>query len=150
LRRISALLELPVHGNRRELQRIIYRVLVGAASTQRFMELLKEPSLIIVTSSRNELLVTLAHLYQMPQYRPLIVGLAISGSVPMNEITQQILDKSMIPYMRAESAISANLFQKINKDVSKIVAEDREKLELIFSLAEKTLDFDAIDAIVAV
>jgi uncharacterized protein len=144
LRRVSSLLDLPVHGSRRELQRIIYKVLVGAASTQRFMELLKEPSLIVVTSSRNELLVTLAHLYQMPQYRPLIVGLVISGSMPISEITQQILDKSMIPYMRAENSISANLYQKVNKDVSKIVAEDSEKLDLIFSLADKTLNFRAI------
>jgi uncharacterized protein len=150
LRRIAAVLNLPVYGSRRDMQRIIYRVLVGAASTQRFMELLKEPSLIIVTSSRNELLVTLAHLYQMPQYHPLIVGLVISGVMPINEITQQILDKSKIPYMRAENTISANLYQKINKDVSKIVAEDREKLDLIFTLAEKRLDFDAIDELFSV
>jgi len=150
LRRIATVLDLPVHGNRRELQRIIYRVLVGAASTQRFMELLTEPSLIIVTSSRNELLVTLAHLYQMPRYRPLIVGLVISGSMPMNELTQQILDKSKIPYLRAENTISANLYQKINKDVSKIIAEDREKLELIFSLADRTLDFAALDTLFSV
>jgi uncharacterized protein len=150
LRRIAAVLNLPVFGSRRDMQRIIYRVLVGAASTQRFMELLKEPSLIIVTSSRNELLVTLAHLYQMPQYHPLIVGLVISGGMPINEITQQILDKSKIPYMRAENTISANLYQKINKDVSKIVAEDSEKLDLIFTLAEKRLDFDAIDELFSV
>lgn len=150
LRRIAAVLDLPVHGNRREMQRIIYKVLVGAASTQRFMELLKEPSLIVVTSSRNELLVTLAHLYQMPKYRPLIVGLVISGSMPMNEITQQILDQSRIPYMRADDTISANLYQKINKDISKIIAQDREKLELIYSLAEQTLDFDAIDSLFSV
>jgi uncharacterized protein len=147
LRRISALLELPLHGNKREQQRIIYRVLVGAASTQRILELIKEPSLIITTSSRNELLVTLAHLYQMPPYRSLIVGLVISGSSEMNEITRQILDKSKIPYLRAEQSISAELYQTINKDVSKVVSEDREKLELIYALAEKTLDFDAIDAL---
>jgi hypothetical protein len=110
------------------------------------MELLKEPSLLIVTSSRNELLVTLAHLYQMPKYHPLIVGLVISGSLPINEITQEILDKSEIPYLRAEKSISADLYQRINSDISKIVAEDREKLDLIFSLAESTLDFDALDS----
>lgn len=145
LRRVSTLLDLPVHGNRRELDRIIYRLLVGAASTQRMMELIKEPSLILATSSRNELLVTLAHLYQMPAYRPLIVGLVISGSSQLNEITQQILDKSKIPYLRAANSISANLYQTINRDVAKIVAEDHEKLDLIRSLAEKTLDFDAIE-----
>lgn len=114
------------------------------------MELLTEPSLVIVNSSRNELLVTLAHLYQMPQYRSLIVGLVISGSAQLYDITRQILDKSEIPYLRAEGSVSADLYQVINKDVSKTVAEDREKLDLIRTLAENTLDFDAIDALFSV
>ena len=145
LRRISNLLGLPVHGNKRDLQKIIYKVLVGAASTQRITELLQEPSLILVTSSRNELLVTLAHLYQMPEYRPLIIGLVISGVTAISPITRQILDKSRIPYMRTEELTSAELYQIIGKDVSKIIAEDTEKLDLIRSLAEKSFDFDAID-----
>jgi hypothetical protein len=147
LRRISTLLGLPVRGNRRDLQRIIHKVLVGAASTQRVTELLQVPSLILVTSSRDELLVTLAHLYQMPQYRSLIVGLVISGSTPISTITQQILDRCRIPYMRDEEQTSAELYQNIDKDVSKIIAEDTEKLDLIRSLAEKSFDFDAIDAL---
>jgi hypothetical protein len=35
-----------VNGNRSEMQSIICKVLMAAASTQRFLELLKEPSLI--------------------------------------------------------------------------------------------------------
>jgi BioD-like phosphotransacetylase family protein len=147
LRRISGLLDLPLHGNKREMQRIIYKVQAGAASTQRVMELIREPSLIIVASSRDELLVTLAHLYQMPHYRALIVGLVISGASPISSITQQILDKSKIPYMHAERKITAELYQKINRDISNIIAEDREKLDLIRSLAENSFDFDAIDGL---
>lgn len=147
LRRIAKILDLPLNGNKREMQRIIYKVQVGAASTQRVMELIQEPSLIIVTSSRDELLVTLAQLYQMPHYRALIVGLVISGVSPVSVITQQILDKSNIPYLRAEKTTTADLYQTINKDVSKIVAEDSEKLDLIRSLAEDRLDFDTIDTL---
>jgi uncharacterized protein len=145
LRRISRMLDLPIYGNRRELQKIIYKVLIGAASTQRIVELLLEPSLILVTSSRDELLVTLAHLYQMPQSRPLIVGLVISGISPVSNISQQILDKSKIPYMRAEKYTTAELYQLIDKDVSKIIAEDTEKIDLIRNLAEICFDFDSID-----
>lgn len=145
LQRISSLLGAPVHGNRHELHRIIHRVLVGAASTQRIMELLSEPSLIIVTSSRNELLVTLAHLYHMPLYRRFIVGVVISGVAPISEVTQQILDKSKIPYLRAEKSVTAELYQTIRKDVSKITADDKEKLNLIRHLAEEIIDFDTID-----
>ncbi len=145
LRRVSWLLGIPLRGNRREMQRIIYSVLVGAASTHRFIELIQEPSLILVTSSRDELLVTLAHLYRMPQYRALIVGLVISGAAPIDPITQQILDKSRIPYLRDELRTSAELYQKIDRDVSKIVADDTEKLDLICSLAEARFNFDEID-----
>ena len=145
LRRISNLLGLPVQGNKRELQKIIHTVLVGAASTQRITELLQEPSLILATSSRAELLVTLAHLYHMPEYRSLIVGLVISGATPISPITQQILQKSRLPYIREEERTSAELYQIIGKDVSKIIAEDTEKLDLIRSLADKSLDFQAID-----
>lgn len=147
LRRISGVLDLPIRGNRRESQRIIHKVLVAAASTQRILELLHTPSLILVNGSRDELLVTLAHLYQMPKYRPLIVGLAISGSSPVNSITQQILDKSRIPYLRAEKMSTSDLYQMIDRDVSKIIAADQEKLDLIRTLAERSLDFELIDAL---
>jgi len=150
LRRISTLLDLPIQGDTGEMDRIIYRVLVGAASTQRFMELLTEPSLIIANSSRNELLVTLAHLYQIPEYHRVIVGLVISGSAPVNGITGQILEQSRIPFLRAQGSVSAELYQAINKDVAKTVAEDREKLDLIRRLAETTLDFGAIEALFSV
>lgn len=43
--------------------------------------------------------------------------------------------------------ITAELYHAINKDVSKIIAEDSEKLDLVRSLAEKRFDFDAIDEI---
>ncbi len=144
LRRISTLLGLPVHGSKKELQKIIHVILVGAASTQRITELLQGTSLILATSSRDELLVTLAHLYHMPEYSSHIVGLVISGATPMAPITQQILDKSRIPYIRDEQRTSAELYQIIGKDVSKIIAEDTEKLDLIRSLADKSLDFEAI------
>ena len=103
--------------------------------------------LALKKSSKNELLVNLAHLYQMPPYRSMIVGLVIFGGVEINEISRQILDKSKIPCLRAGKSISVELFQTINKDVSKTIAEDQEKLDLIRSLAEKTLDFGAIDAL---
>lgn len=136
LDRIAWLLDLPLHGNREDLHRIIYQVQVGAASTYRVAELLQAPTLLIANSSRDQLLVTMAHLYRMPQYHDKIVGLVISGSLPISAMTQQILDDSSIPYMRAENQVSAELYRKITKDVSKITAADTEKLELIWSLSE--------------
>jgi BioD-like phosphotransacetylase family protein len=147
LRRISKLLELPIQGNRRDISRIIHHVQIGAASTQRVTEMIHESTLLIVTSSRDELLVTLANLYRIPAYRSRIVGLVIPGVAPVSTITQMILDRSRIPYMRAEKHTTAELYRIITEDVSKITAEDTEKLGLIRSLAETHIDFELLDGI---
>jgi BioD-like phosphotransacetylase family protein len=147
LRRVSKLLGLPLQGNRREVGRIIHHVQIGAASTQRVTELIREPSLLIVTSSRDELLVTLANLYKIPAYRSLIVGLVIPGVAPISTITQMILDRSNIPYMRTEQHTTAELYRIITEDVSKITAADTEKLGLIRNLAETHIDFDLLDGL---
>ena len=149
LRRVSKLLELPLHGNRREMGRIIHHVQIGAASTQRVTELLKESSLLIVTSSRDELLVTLANLYQMPEFRSKIVGLVIPGIIPVSTITQRILDRSNIPYLRTQANSTAELYRIITEDVSKITSEATEKLDLIRSLAERSIDFECLDELFA-
>jgi BioD-like phosphotransacetylase family protein len=147
LRRISNLLDLPIHGDRHEVSRIIHNVQIGAASTQRVTELIQFSSLLIVTSSRDELLVTLANLYKIQEYQSRIVGLVIPGVAPIGAITQMILDRSGIPYMRTEAHTTAELYRIITEDVSKIIADDTEKLDLIRALAETHIDFDLLDGI---
>jgi BioD-like phosphotransacetylase family protein len=147
LRRVARLLDLPLNGNRREMSHIIQHVQIGAASTQRVTEMLRESTLLVVTSSRDELLVTLANLYQMPEYRPLVSGLVIPGIAPVSTITQRILDRSRIPYLRTQQHSTAELYRIITEDVSKITAEDTEKLNLVRRLAEERLDFDALEAL---
>lgn len=149
LRRISRILDEPLYGNRRDAGRIIHHVQIGAASTQRVTELLQEASLLIVTSSRDELLVTLANLYQMPEYRSKLVGLVIPGINPISEITQKILDRSHIPYLRTTRHTTTDLHNLISEDVSKITAEDEEKLDLLRKLAPLRFNFEAIDALFA-
>lgn len=149
LRRVARLLDLELHGNRREATRIIHHVQIGAPSTQRVAELLKKDSLVIVTSSRDELLVTLANLYQFPEYREKIAGLVIPGLQPVGKITQQILDRSNVPYLRTQQNTTAELYRTITEDVSKLTAEDTEKLGLVRELAEYRFDFPAIDALFA-
>ena len=144
LRRISGVLGLPIQGNIEEDMRIVHHVQIGAASTQRVVEILQESTLLLVTSSRDELLVTLANLYTMPEYRSKIVGLIIPGVAPLSNITQKILDRSNIPYMRTERT-TTEIFLDVSEDVSKLTAEDDEKIALIQTLAEKRFDFDVID-----
>ncbi|GFE59305.1 phosphotransacetylase family protein [Geobacter sp. AOG1] len=147
LHRVSVLLDLPLNGNMRDARRIINHVQIGAASTQRVAELLKDSSLLIVTSSRDELLVTLANLYHIPEYREKIVGLVIPGIIPVGKITQQILDRSNIPYLRTQSHTTAELHRLITEDVSKLTAEDTEKISLVQNLADMAFDFDTLDAL---
>jgi BioD-like phosphotransacetylase family protein len=144
LKRVANLLDLEILGDQEEAMRIIHHVQIGAASTQRVVDLLRESTLLLVTSSRDELLVTLANLYTMEEYRPRIVGLVIPGIAPISRITQQILDRSGIPYLRTNRT-TADLFLTITEDVSKITSDDHEKIALIQKLAEKRFDFDSVD-----
>ena len=145
LQRVAKILDLDIHGNRREAKRIIHHLQIGAPSTQRVTELLRDCSLVIVTSSRDELLVTLANMYQIPEYRQKLVGLLIPGIQKISAITQQILDRSRIPYLRTNQHTTGQLYRIISEDVYKLLAEDTEKIELIRKLSETRFDFDQLD-----
>jgi BioD-like phosphotransacetylase family protein len=148
LRRISCVLGLPIQGSIEDDMRIVHHVQIGAASTQRVVELLQESTLLLVTSSRDELLVTLANLYAMPEYRSKIVGLIIPGIAPLSKITQKILERSNIPFIRTERS-TTEIFLDVSEDVSKLTAEDTEKIALVQALAEKRFDFEVIDEMFA-
>jgi hypothetical protein len=147
VKHIAHLLNSSLKGDTDAEHHIIHHVHLGAASTQRVADLLEDSTLIIVTSTRNELLVTLASLYNIPEYRSKIVALAIPGLYPVSEVTQQILDRSNIPYMRVEKLSSAEVFSTIANDTAKIHPEDKEKISLLQKLAETAIDFDTIDAL---
>lgn len=146
LRRISQVLDLELMGNQDTAGQIVHHVQIGSAATQRVTELLKESSLVIVTSSRDELLVTLANIHSLPEYSHLLAGLVIPGVAPISAITQKILDRSGIPYMRT-TRTTADVYNDINEDVSKLNAKDTQKIDLVMKLADKRFDFESIDAL---
>ncbi len=145
LQHVANLLGLPLRATRKQGLRIIHQIHLGAASSQKVVEMLEPNSLLIVTSSRDELLVLMASLYHIPEYREKLVGLVIPGVSPVASIVQEVLDDSDLPYMRIERS-TAYAFRTINEDVSKITAEDTEKISLVQKLAEEQIDFDFIDA----
>jgi len=142
---ISRLLNQPLQGDQQETGSIIQHVQLCAASVQRVIDRLKDSSLLVVTSTRDELLVTLASLYNIHKYRQKIAGLVIPGLTPVAKIAQQILDRSGIPYLRTTEGTSADVYSTIKNHVSKITAGDLEKIAFIQHLAEKELDFEALD-----
>ena len=123
---------------------IIKGIQLAAASTEKVVEILRPSTLLLVNSSRDELLVMLATLYHIPEHRENLSGVLISGVNTIAKPTQQVLDDSDLPFMRSEQHTTA-VFQTITQDVSKITADDHEKINLIKKLAEQDLDFDLID-----
>ncbi|MDY0189521.1 MAG: AAA family ATPase [Desulfuromonas sp.] len=146
LKRISNLLGCKLQGDQEQGRRIIHSVQLGSASAQRVADLLKESTLLMVHTSRDELMVMLASLYHLPEYRSKIAGMVIAGYAPVSPITLKIVDDSNIPYIRT-SMTTSNAFSLVKDDVSKIGAEDLEKINLIRHLADAELDFEKIDAI---
>ena len=116
-----------------------------AASSQKVIDRLVDATLLISTSCRDELIVTLSSLYHIPAYQRKIAGLVIPGHAPVSAITQQILDDSGIPYIRISESTTAETYSAISGHISKISPEDDEKIDLICSLAEKVMDFEAIE-----
>lgn len=144
LKRIASVLKAQVHGRTDEMMRIIDHVKIGASSTQRVVDLLQPNSLILVNGSRDELLVTLANLYNLPEFHPLIVGVVIPGISPISTVTQKILEDSGLPCLRVSKS-TADTFLAIHADVSKLTAEDVEKIAMIRQLGPKRFDFDEIE-----
>ena len=142
---VSKLLKLPLQGDQEGKNRIIHNIQLGAASSQRVIDTLQDSTLLITTSSRDELIVTTSALYNIPAYRQKLVGLIIPGIAPISAISQKILDDSNIPYLRTLQN-TAQVFISLSEHVSKITADDLEKISLIKSTAESVFDFETIDA----
>ena len=75
-----------------------------------------------------------------------VADLVIPGHTPVSAITQSILDESGIPYIRIHKS-TAEVYSALLDHVSKITAEDTEKLDLLYSSAETYLNFEEIDAL---
>lgn len=143
LQSIASLLGHPLQGDLSQSRRIIHNIQLGAASSQKVIDGLRESTLLITTSSRDELLVTLSSLYNIPSYRDKIAGIVIPGHAPISAITEKIVQDSSIPFIRIERT-TAEVFTALNSHVSKISAQDTEKISLITSQAEQVIDFAAI------
>lgn len=145
LQHVADLLGLPLQGDPQERSRICHTIQLGASSSQRVIDHLGDSTLLIVTSSRDELIVTASALHNIANFKPKLAGLIVSGHAPISSITKQILDESGIPYIRIEET-SSLVFSRLREHVSKIGPDDLEKIELIDSMAEQFIDFDEIDA----
>lgn len=143
---ISRLLGLPLKATATERSRIIHHIQLGAASSQRVVDSLLDSTLLVVTGSRDELLVTISSLYHIPEYREKIAGLIITGQAAVSSISQQIVEDSGIPYIRVHKT-TADVYTALSDDVAKITVEDQEKINWIKLHAEQEIDFETIDSL---
>lgn len=143
LSHISKLLKLPLRATPAERSRIIHNIQLGAASSQKVVDNLLEDTLLVVTGSRDELLVTISSLYHIPEYQTKIAGLIIAGHAPVSDISERIVEDSQIPYIRIKET-TADIYTALREDVAKITAEDKEKLDWIKDHAVQEIDFEAI------
>lgn len=146
LQNLSKLLDKPLQGDQSKRQRIIHHIHLGAASSQKVIDNLKDSTLLLTTSSRDELLVTLSSLYNIPAFQDKIAGIVIPGHAPVSAITQRIIDDSGIPHIRIEKT-TAEVYSALTDHISKITHEDTEKISLVTSQAEQVIDFEAIKAV---
>ncbi len=144
LQHIAKIFDLQLRATQDQAMHIIKHIQLAAASTEKVVNILKNSTLLLVNSSRNELLVMLATLYHIPEYREKVAGVLISGANPIAKLTQQVLDDSELPMMRTEE-LTSHVFRKVTRDVAKITADDLEKIALVKELAEQELDFELID-----
>jgi BioD-like phosphotransacetylase family protein len=147
LKYLSGLLNLELKASAEQVSRIVHHVQLGAASTQRVVDLLRDSTLIILTSSRDEVLVMLSTLYHLEEFRSKLAGMVIVGVAPVADIVQRVIDDAGIPYMRCVNSTVAEIYTKIQADVAKIGVDDLEKIQLIHQLAETELDFELIDSL---
>ncbi len=145
LQHVAKLFNLQLRATREQAMQIIKQIQLAAASTEKVVEILKNSTLLLVNSSRNELLVMLATLHHIPEYRKKLAGVLISGANPVTRLTQQVLDDSELPFMRTKQ-LTSSVFKTVTQNVSKITADDLEKINLVKKLAEQELDFDLIDS----
>lgn len=146
LKYLSELLQVELKAEPDQVSRIVHNVLIGAASTQRVVDLLQDSSLVILNSSRDEVLVMLSTLYHLDEFRSKLAGMVIAGIAPVADIVQRVIDDANIPYLRVPLTV-AEIYTKIQADVAKIGVDDLEKIALIHQLAESELDFELIDTI---
>ncbi|MBK8014146.1 MAG: AAA family ATPase [Deltaproteobacteria bacterium] len=143
LRSISTWLRQPILGDTSTQDRLVNALHMGVASSQRVVDLLEADTLVVTASTRDELLVTLASLYDIPEYRTRIVGIIVTGIAPVSPITQRILDASRIPLVRTEANATRTL-SELSTFVTKLHASDQSKLSWLFDCGLQQIPLESI------
>lgn len=128
-----------VRGDVEAAKELILNTQIGAASSHRMSVILKEKSVLIIPGTRDDLIMSMASLYDIPKYKEKLVGLILTGEPSISPVTQTILNNASIPHFKINKT-SIETLHKIKDFTSKLNSGEQEKLNLLFSLAEKMND----------
>ena len=107
------------------------------------IEILKDDSMLVIPSTRDEMIISMVSLYKFPQYRKKIAGIILSGVPEVYQVTDTILNASDVPHFKVKKT-SIEVFDTIRSYHSKISASETNKIELINEMSEEQVSFDQL------
>lgn len=142
-RQLANLFGAELYGDERAAGRIILHTQVAAASIHRMSHILQSDSAMVIPGSRDEMIISMASMYRLEEFRNKIAGIILSGEPAVDELPMDILKASGIPYFKS-SLTSMACIRRIQDYQTKIHAKDQAQITFMKELAEEQLDMDAV------
>jgi BioD-like phosphotransacetylase family protein len=130
-------------GDEEKMDRIVLRTQVTAASIQRMAHILEEDSALVIPGTRDEMIISMASMYGLDEFKNKITGVILSGEPPVNDIAREILKASGLPNFKTKKTSMACI-QRIKDYQTKLDAADTVKIDFLKQLAEEQLDVDIV------
>jgi len=142
-RQLATLFGEEIHGDVGASGRIILHTQVAAASIHRMSHILQDDSAMVIPGSRDEMIISMASMYGLKEFRNKIAGIILSGEPSVEELPMNILKASGIPYFKSNMTSMACI-QRIQDYQTKLNAKDQAKIAFLKELAEEQLDLKTI------
>ena len=142
-RQLATLFNEELQGDMGAAGRIILHTQVAAASIHRMSHILQDDSAMVIPGTRDEMIISMASMYGLEEFRNKIAGIIISGEPKVDELPTNILRASGIPYFKS-NLTSMACIKKIQDFQTKLNAKDLAKIAFLKKLAEEQLDMDAV------
>lgn len=135
-------------GDPEAMQNLILRTQVTAASIDRMAHILKEGSALIIPGTRDEMIISMASMYGLDEFKDKISGIILSGEPALSDLSRDVLKASGVPHFKTKLT-SMECIQRIRDYQTKLDAKDECKINFLKELADQQLDIEAIKALFA-
>jgi BioD-like phosphotransacetylase family protein len=145
-RQVAQLFGEEAKGDADAMEKLVMQPQVTAASIHRMAHILKSDSALIIPGTRDEMIISMASMYRLPEFREKIAGIILSGEPPVNDLAKNILKSSGVPYFKTQMT-SMDCIKKIRDYQSKLNAKDESKIAFLKELADQQLDVKEVKAL---